>query len=77
MAPVAIILGSFGGTVSALVGWVLFGLGLAAAVQLYFIVALGVASALMVTALIRRRGDIDSGTTVKARAHGATTLQQS
>ena len=56
MAPVAMILGGMSGTFSALLGWVLFGLGFWAAAQVYFLVGLGVAGILIAMALLRPRG---------------------
>lgn len=53
MAPVALILGGIGGTISALFGWLLFGLSFWGAVQVYFCVALLVAAALIITAMLR------------------------
>jgi len=55
MAPVAMILGGISGTISALFGWLLFGVGFWGAVQLYFCVALGVAGLLIVMSLLRGR----------------------
>lgn len=55
MAPIALIFGGFCGTFSALVGWVVFGLSLWGAVQLYFVTGLAVAAALIVLTLLRPR----------------------
>jgi hypothetical protein len=51
MAPVAMILGGIIGTVSALFGWLLFGLSLWVAIQIYFLVSLFVATMLIVLAM--------------------------
>jgi len=53
MAPIAMILGSVTGTVSAVFGWLLFGLSLWGAVLVYFLVALIVAAALIAYALLQ------------------------
>ncbi|WP_371225905.1 hypothetical protein [Roseovarius sp. 2305UL8-3] len=53
MAPVAAILGSVFGTIAAVVGWLLFGLGLLGVVQVYFLVSLLVAAALIGYALLQ------------------------
>ncbi len=53
MASIAMILGSVFGTISALFGWLLFGLSLWGAVQVYFLVALIVAAALIAYALLQ------------------------
>lgn len=53
MAPIAVILGSISGTLSALVGWLLFGLGLWSAFQIYVLVALIVAAGLIGASLLR------------------------
>ena len=68
MAPIALVLGGFFGTFSALIGWVVFGLSLWGAVQLYFVTGLAVAAALIVLTLLRPR---------KAETRGKTrALQQ-
>lgn len=51
MALVAMILGSIIGTVSALFGWLMFGLSLWVAIQIYFLVSLFVATMLIVLAM--------------------------
>lgn len=55
MAPIAFIFGGFCGTVSALLGWMLFGLSLWGAVQLYVVTGLAVAAALIVLMILRPR----------------------
>lgn len=55
MAPVAFILGGISGFFSVLVGWVVFGIGLWGAVQLYFAVYLIVAFGLIAFSLMRLR----------------------
>lgn len=56
MAPIAFILGGLFGMLSAIFGWLLFGLGLWGAVQVYFAVGLAVAALVIVVALVRPRG---------------------
>ena len=51
MAPVAMIFGGMIGIVSALSGWMLFGLSLLAAVQVHFMVSTFVAMCLIVLAM--------------------------
>lgn len=51
MAPLAFILGGFCGTVSAVFGWLLFGLSFGAALQIYFVVGLTVAALMILSAL--------------------------
>jgi len=55
MAPVAMILGGISGTLSAVFGWLIFGLSFGAAVALYFCVALIVAALLIGVALWRKK----------------------
>jgi len=55
MAPVAMILGGISGTFSAMMAWLLLGLSFWAAVQVYFLVGLGVAALLIVVAWMRPR----------------------
>ena len=55
MAPVAFILGGIGGVFSVLVGWIVFGIGLWSAVQLYFAVYLTIALGLIAFSLLRLR----------------------
>ncbi len=65
MAPVAMILGGISGTISALFGWIVFGLSFWNAVQVYFGVALVVALVLIVMAMLRKepsaRGQAGAG----------------
>lgn len=70
MAPIALILGSIGGTISAILGWVVFGLGIWGAVQVYFMAALLIAAGLIGIALLRPAGNRESS------ARGTATVQR-
>jgi hypothetical protein len=66
MAIAALILGALTGTVSALAGWVFFGLGGGTAVALYFAIGLGLPLAVMALAARRPRRRRDAGTRAEA-----------
>ncbi len=55
MAPMAFILGGICGTFSAVFSWLLFGVSLWGAAQVYFAVGLTVAAVLIVVAMVSPR----------------------
>lgn len=66
MAPVAMIFGGICGTLAAMLGWLVLGMGFWAAVQAYFIVGLVVAASLIVLSLLGPHSSDDKPSKVSA-----------